>query len=408
MKKLMNLLRGMVSVRVEGAFPERLLNLCAQNRVDFWGVVWEDPCTFTCRIRRSGLKRLLRLGERIGCTVEVGEGAGLPYFLERFRKRYAFWVGLCLSLVAVCFVSGFVFTVEVTGNQTVSSAQILGELRRLGLRPGAYGPTLELKQMSQEALLVLEELSWMTINLHGTRAEVIVREVVQPPEIVDETGYYHIVSQADGIVTEIDALAGEALVKEGDTVAAGDVLISGNVTMAPPLYSDAPVRYFQTHARGAVWARTWRTLKAKIPLTADVKNYTGEEKKLHSLTAFGRSIEFYQNSSISWTFYDKINNVYPVVLPGDVRLPVAWNVQHVQAYEPQTVQVNREAAQTLLEQRLEEQLEWLVGEGGQVVSTQYSAVARGDWLTVTLQAQCVEEIGREIPAETGEQGETGP
>ena len=76
-----------------------------------------------------------------------------------------------------------------------------------------------------------------------------------------------------------------------------------------------------------------------------------------------------------------------------MRLPVAWNVQHVQAYEPQTVQVNREAAQTLLEQRLEEQLEWLVGEGGQVVSTQYSAVARGDWLTVTLQAQCVEEIG---------------
>ena len=38
--------------------------------------------------------------------------------------------------------------------------------------------------------------------------------------------------------------------------------------------SDQPVRYYQTHARGRVEARTWRTLTASIPLTAQVKAYT--------------------------------------------------------------------------------------------------------------------------------------
>ena len=36
MKKLINLLQGYVELKVTGAFPERLLNLCAQHRLRFW------------------------------------------------------------------------------------------------------------------------------------------------------------------------------------------------------------------------------------------------------------------------------------------------------------------------------------------------------------------------------------
>ena len=34
MRRLENLLRGTVTLEVEGPFPERLLNLCAQQRED--------------------------------------------------------------------------------------------------------------------------------------------------------------------------------------------------------------------------------------------------------------------------------------------------------------------------------------------------------------------------------------
>lgn len=38
MKRLMNFLRGMVRLSVTGPFPERLINLCAQQGVDFWAL----------------------------------------------------------------------------------------------------------------------------------------------------------------------------------------------------------------------------------------------------------------------------------------------------------------------------------------------------------------------------------
>ena len=80
----------------------------------------------------------------------------------------------------------------------------------------------------------------------------MVREAVQPPELTQEEGHYHVVSKADGIVTRVETMDGEAAVKEGDTVTEGEILISGTVSMEPPMYSDQPVRYYQTHARGRV------------------------------------------------------------------------------------------------------------------------------------------------------------
>ena len=87
-------------------------------------------------------------------------------------------------------------------------ARILSQLRLEGVRPGVYGPGLDRKAIAQRALRELEELSWMSINLYGTRLEVVVREAVESPEIVDDEGFYDVVSEADGIITQVEPLAG--------------------------------------------------------------------------------------------------------------------------------------------------------------------------------------------------------
>ena len=49
---------------------------------------------------------------------------------------------LALSLTAVCVLSQFVLTIEVEGNEAVSTAEILTELRRQGLRARELPPSL--------------------------------------------------------------------------------------------------------------------------------------------------------------------------------------------------------------------------------------------------------------------------
>lgn len=395
MRHLMNFIRGMVCVRLTGLFPERIVNLCAQAGIEFWAMEWLDGHTVRFTTRRSTLGLLEELAEKAGCEVERESSRGLPDFLGRFRTRYAFLVGLVFALCAVSVLSRFVLTVEVSGNERVPTAVILSQLRRLGVRPGAYGPALERKQLAQEALVELKDLSWMAINLHGTRVEVIVREAVKEPERMDESGWFDIVAQADGIITHIEPEQGDAAVEEGAVVAKGDVLISGTVTLEPPQYSETPTRYYQTHARGRVWARTWRTLTAAIPVQAEGKDYTGAEKSVWSVNFLGRRMKIFGNAGISWPMYDKITTVRPAVLPGGRELPLALHRETFREYRSRTVEVDRTAAQSLLEEQLQKRLTSLIGEDGEVESVRFSARVAGGQLEVTLTAQCLEEIGEE-------------
>lgn len=396
MKRLMNYLQGMVTVTVSGPFPERLVNLCAQQRVDFWGLAWLDEHTLRLTTRRRQMAVLRRLAERVDCEVLVEGSRGLPDFVLRFRTRYAFLAGLALSLCAVAVLSQFVLTVEVTGNNQVPTAVILTQLRQLGVRPGVYGPSIDRQQVAQEVQLLLEDLAWVGINLHGTRLEVIVRETVKMPERVDETGYYDVVSEADGIVTHVEAELGESVVREGDTVVEGEVLISGTVSMEPPQYSDLPTRYYQTHARGRVWARTWRTLTAAIPAEAWVKNYTGAEKSTWSVNVMGRRISLAGGGG-GWARGDKETWTGRAVLPGGTALPLALVRETCREYELERVELDLEAAQKMLEEQLSRQLRQLVGEEGEVERTEFSARMERGLFQVTLQAECREEIGREMP-----------
>ena len=394
MKRLMNFLLGTVCLTVTGPFPERLINLCAQHRLEFWAVEWLDEHSVRLTARRGDVGRLRELAERVGCDMRLEGSRGLPDFLLRFRTRYAFLVGLALTLCAVAFLSRFILVIEVTGNERVSTAVILSQLRQLGVRPGVYGPALDRQQIAQEAVLGLDGLSWMGINLHGTRLEVIVRESVPQP------GYYDVVAEIDGVITHVEAEQGDKVVREGDTVAAGEVLISGLVTMEPPLYSDLPARYYETHARGRVWARTWRTLTASIPLTARVKVYTGAEKSAWSVNIMGDQIEIFGNSSISWPFYDKITKVRQGRLPTGAALPISLRQETFREYEVTEVSVDLQAAQNLLEEQLLQRLEALVGEEGEVRAVKTSARVDGDLLKVTVESECLEEIGREAPGRT--------
>ena len=391
MKALFNFLRGMILLEVTAPFPERFINLCAQGNIEFWAMEQLDEHTLRLTARRRYKKEILAIAQKLGCEVHLEGSRGLPDFLGRFRARYAFLAGLCFAVCAVLFLSRFVLTIEVTGNEQVPTAVILSQLRQLGVRQGVYGPSLDRKQLAQEALVELPELSFMAINLHGTRLEVIVREAVKAPERVDVAENIDLAAETDGLVLKVEPELGDSLVKVGDTVAAGDILISGTVTMEPPIYSGLPNRYFQTHARGRVWARTWRTLTASIPLESLGKEYTGREKSCWSVTLFGRRIEIFGTTSISWPMYDKITTVRQSALP------LALVRERFREYQAVTLELDRDQTQTMVEGRLLEQLRALIGEDGTVSASRFSARVEEGILEVTLNAECREEITVERP-----------
>ena len=73
------------------------------------------------------------------------------------------------------------------------------------MRPGAFGPAIREREAANTALLGLPELSYLAVNIYGTRAEIIVREVEKAPELLKEDVPADIVAAADGIIEDIQA-----------------------------------------------------------------------------------------------------------------------------------------------------------------------------------------------------------
>ncbi len=403
MKKLINLLRGYTEWSVTGAFPERMLNLCGEYRLPFWHLRWVDGNTFTFRTALSDRKRVLELAERAMCDTAVISRRGLGAAVGALAGRWGFLLGLAICMLAVSYLSKFLLVVEVSGNVSVPDAVILSELQRLGVRPGAYGPDIAAREVANEALIALPDLSYMAINLYGTRAEVLVRERTERPQLLEEKVPADVVSVTDGIILDIRTDSGQALVADGDIVAAGEVLITGKVDLKEPQYSEIDLGYLVVHAAGEIRARTWRTLEESVPLETGKKMYTGAETTRYGLKILWGQVDFFENSSISYGRYDKITCTRILTVAGR-EMPLGLITTTLREYTLTRAPLNVEEAEARLKQLLQWRLNDLMDSNdGIVLRSDYVTRMADGLLTVTLLAECEEEIGRtvELPGETG-------
>lgn len=389
--KISHFLEGFLQVHVDVPFPTRLLNLCANEGISFRTLVWEGETRISFVLPQAQLSRLRALVSRLGGTLDEEKAGGLPVVLGRLGHRLGFLLGLGLSLFAVSVLSRYILVVDISGNERVSTGEIRVALERAGLDVGVNGKDLAVSMLTQEALSYLDGVSWMSVNIYGTRAEVVVMETVLSPEIVPRDGFYDVVSQVSGIVTEIQVHKGEALVAVGDTVLAGQVLISGHVELEPPLYSDYSSMWLREVAGGMVWARTWRELTAVMPLETLVKVDFGITVNSFSLEYFGERMGFLEHSVLFPSGYEKTYSVS--TLPYMPLVPVSFSHGEERGYQLESRAVNYDAAVEMLENRLLEELVSRIGEGGEVLASDFAVVDEEGLLKVTLASECREEIG---------------
>lgn len=396
METFINTLRGSLRLEVAGPFPERFLNICAANGVGFWGVEWLDEHTLRVSVARKDARQAEQLGGRAICAVTVCSRSGAPFFLARFRRRYALLLGMALSLLAVCICSRFVLSVEVAGNETVTSERIVSALRAHGFGVGSYGPLASEQELANLLLSDVEELAYVSIHLSGVRAHVLVRERREAPELLDESRPADIYAAQGGLVTEIRNFGGSVQIQEGNTVAPGDLLISGTVNYSSATDPSQVLRTDEVRANGEIWARTWRTLSARAPLTVTEKEYTGRSVTRHALRLGEKRVNFYIRGGISFPNYDKITTADFLTLPSGISLALAWETETFSEFTPVEREADPAALEAELTAALTERLNAAVGEGGQVLSCSSSSRTENGLLTVTFQAECLEQIGKVV------------
>lgn len=387
-----NRIRSRARVTVSGAMPESLLNACAAAGIEIISAESVDEFTLRLTVPYRRLRQVRSLAQKCMCTLSAESDAGAAAFGKKLRHRLTVFV-LAVCVLGLAFVSrAYIWEIEVTGNETVSTGEILDALEQCGVGLGSFWPDFTSDSIRSEVIARIPELAWLTVNVHGSRAEVIVRERIKKPEMIDNDEPFDIFAKKEGFIVDVRALAGSAQVQRGQAVSRGQLLISGAV-------EDITGGVRGVHAYGEVTARTYYEISAVYPAVEERKSYTGHQKDRWALVIGGKRINFYENSSISQADCDKIYTEYKMEIKGLFSLPVSLVRERSVFYERESVSADAYRQRLLLEQELHRRL-LEETDGGKIIYESFSHSQSGDIISVCLRAECEESIGISVRRQT--------
>ena len=385
MQKTVNFFLGNITLTLTCAYPERLINLCAAHHIGFWNLTRIDEVTMELTMTLAAYRKLKPLLGRVQAEVQKTKKKGAPIFLWRLRKRYALIAGLLLALSMTWIMSLYIWDIRIEGNETVPQSVILSALEEQGVKIGAFGPRIEPEVIRNYVLLQLPDLEWLTINRNGSRATVIVRERVHPPDRIAEDIPTAVYATQGGVIDRMVIRSGTPLVEIGDTVEMGQDLVTGRVV------SLIGGTYFQ-RADGRVYARTWYTLSISMPLELYEKVFTGEELTKSTIIFGENRINLFFNSSIPYATYDKIVEITDLTLPGGIILPIRRERRTYTQFEKVPHRIDETRAALILRERLLERLKEHIGAKGEILRTEFRVELGEGLITVHLEAECREQI----------------
>ena len=379
--------RGYVYFEARGKKLERFIGLCLKERLFLWSPKKEGE-RLTGFMTAGDYRRIRPCARQSRTRVRVAKKGGLPFVLRRFRRRPGLFIGLFLSLGMLYLSTFFLWDVEFVGNGKIPTDELAAFLAERGVAAGTFKPTMNVKEVQEEAILHFSDLSWIAVNVMGGKARVEVREGTPVPDRVNHTRPQNLVAAKAGEILRVEDYDGQAVVQPGDQVLPGDLLISG-------ILEDASGKVTLRQALGEVVAKTRYEREITVPLFETQNLPTGRLVKRYVLRIYGLELPLYFDSKPPFALCSETAYLHEWK-PFDHFFGLAVREEIFHELEPCNVSHTeaeaKEMAQVLLEADLTETLPDV-----KIVKRELSASCDAFVYTLRAKIFCEERI--EIPKE---------
>lgn len=375
---------GELEVTATGLSPEKLLNLAAKNHISLSGVRRLSYTQLCFNIGPADYNRLKKLLSEGRYKLNIGSSRGLSLMLYAFRARYCLIAGIIISIVLAFFASSRIWFVKVRGCEKVSEENVLQLLESYGLKSGASVSGEELDEMEKRLMQDISDISWVGISRRGVNIYAYIKESSELPESTPIDKPADVIALKDGVVEKVTVLQGRAVVTQGQTVRAGDVLISGEL-----IYQDLPYQYI--YALGDVQARIWYSGERKISLVQSETVRTGNTAVVRTMRIFGQDIPLDgENPFASYEVESREQDVM------NLGIPVTIITQTYYETEEREYSITQEEALELGKSDLEQELSAQIPQDAEILRTQSSVkAAEGEnAVIVSMFIETLEQIGQ--------------
>ncbi len=376
-----------VRLRLTGRMTERLIERARAQGAAFGHIERQDARCLRLETSTEGARLVCALAEQYGLSAEILSRSGWRSALAKIRARWTLAVSAVLAAVCVYLLTARVWLIDVRplGARLPpdEEARILETVNELGAYVSAKSGDIDAVFISNALLSRFDVLSYAGVKKRGVTLTVEYRLAHEAPDVYDASDARSLYALRDAVVLSVEPLAGQACVKPGDTVRAGQTLIRGEERVS--IEQTRRIR-----AAGAVIGRVWLTNAKSAPLAETVVRRTGRVESRSALRLFSWTLDL--KRAADFPSQEEETQLLPV---GGLYLPLMIERHICYETESRRVEVDRAALEKTLAEAALAGARRLLPEG---------ARERSFWTNVTaadgeMRAEAVVEAEMNIAAD---------
>jgi similar to stage IV sporulation protein len=229
----------------------------------------------------------------------------------------------------------------------MDNTEFLAECQRNGLYFGCITKQLDCNKITENLKNKYKKISWMNISIVGSRAYIKIAWNNNINNIKEYNIPCNIVADKNCVISSVITESGTPQVKKGDTVAKGEILISG---MLLPVGTEEELQTREVTSSAKIRGIVEEKIKFKQPYAIKIKQFNKKEYNIYSLRIFNVvfSDNFLYNIN-SDESYDKIDCIQQMTLGQSIKLPIYITKEIYKQYTDKTVSISDNTAMKLLE-----------------------------------------------------------
>lgn len=380
---MISYLRGYYTIAVDGIGIENFLNYLIRNKIRVYNVVRINENKIEFCISKEDYKDFKKIYRKSVFNVRVKQKTGLPFLVIRIYKNKVMWIGAFVSLFVLMFTSQFVTDVYIQVPEGIKKEEIKNALYEVGLKPGTYKKDIDRKNIRDEIMIKFSEVAYVSINVKGTNVFVTVTKKAETLESKENSNYCNVIATKNGIIENVIARSGKAVVKEGDIVKKGDVLVTGADTKSPP----------------EIWASTFYEVVESESYEESVKEKTNKSKNVYTIKFYDK--EYTIRRKINYDNYIIENKEYKLSF-NNYTFPIKIEKSTFFETKEKKIQKDKERLKKNLKQKALNELNYIIPPSARYKDVKDSYKVKQDMLEYMVTVQTLENIAQLYPLSKSE------
>lgn len=294
---LKNHVNGVILMEIQSLIPEKFINAMWKNNIHLKNIKKKSITTMTVEINLKDYDKIRNIAKRTGTRIRIIKRRGPIFFIIKLKRKITLVSGIVLFIGIIYYLSTFIWRIKINSEQELPPYTIRQQLKSYGIKPGISKNRIDVYKIEKDLIKDNDNIMWAKVRIQGSELNVNIIQRKSPPNIVEENTPCNLIAKRDGKVVRAYTTKGTAVVKPGDDVKKGQLLVKGEQGLEGSTYS--------VHAAGYIICTTTYEASEAVKVN-DVKNErTGKKVENYYINFKGKKL-YLKKDNNKFNKYDKI------------------------------------------------------------------------------------------------------